>query len=195
MKTALQSIVLAVLALAGFASSSRAETPAEAIHLPVVFSGGYDTDPRDHGRPVILVAGALGVPPDVFRDAFSRVHPAGPNAGGPTPDEARQNKAALMAVLGPLGITNDRLDAVSNYYRYNKSKGEMWKTKPAVAYAVVENGTITSFVVTDAGAGYSSPPKVTVAGFTGITPTVQLAFGKAFEENGSISAIQLPPTK
>ena len=195
MKAALQSTVLAVLALAGFVSSSRADTPAEAAHIPVVFSGGYETDPRDHGRPVVLVAGALGVPADVFRDAFSHVHPAGPNAGGPTPDEARQNKAALMAVLAPLGITNDRLDAVSNYYRYNKSKGEMWKTKPAAAYAVVENGAITSFVVTDAGAGYSSPPKAAIAGFPSINPTVQLTFSKAFEENGSISAIQWPPSK
>ena len=58
-------------------------------HLTLVFSGGTDTDPRDRGRPVVLVANGLGVTPEVFRDAFSGVHPAGPNSGGPTPDEAR----------------------------------------------------------------------------------------------------------
>ena len=30
--------------------------------VAVTFSGGHDTDPKDHGRPVVLVAAALGVP-------------------------------------------------------------------------------------------------------------------------------------
>src|SRR5690606_28900096 len=81
-----------------------------ATRVPVVFSEGHDTDPRDKGRPVVLVAGALGVTPEVFRDAFSKVRPAGPDRG-PTGEEARANKAALMAVLGKHGITNDQLDA------------------------------------------------------------------------------------
>ena len=197
MKTPLKNLVLVFLVLVGGVMVSQAQVPGDAAstRVPVVFSGGHDTDPRDHGRPVVLVAGALGVPSDTFREAFSHVHPAGPNAGGPTPEEARQNKTALMAVLGPLGITNERLDTVSNYYRYNRSKGEMWKTRAAEAYATVENGKITSFVVTDGGAGYSSPPTVSVTGFGDIHPVVQLAFTKTFEDNGSVSAILPAPVK
>src|SRR3954462_1660650 len=78
--------------------------------VPVTFSGGHETDRRDHGRPVVLVAAGLGVAPEVFRDTFSGVHPAGPGSGGPTREEAQKNKQALMSVLGKYGITNDRLD-------------------------------------------------------------------------------------
>ena len=84
--------------------------------VPVTFSGGHETDPQDHGRPVGLVAAALGVKPEVFRQAFSGVTPA--KNGKPSPEEAQRNKAALMKVLGPYGVTNERLDEVSNYYRY-----------------------------------------------------------------------------
>ncbi len=44
--------------------------------IPVTFSGGHETDPKDHGRPVVLVAAALNVKPEVFRKAFSGVTPA-----------------------------------------------------------------------------------------------------------------------
>ena len=46
--------------------------------VPLAFAGGHDTDRRDGGRPVALVAAALGVPDQVFRDAFTHVTPAGP---------------------------------------------------------------------------------------------------------------------
>jgi hypothetical protein len=157
--------------------------------VPVVFSEGHDTDPRDHGRPVILVAGALGVAPEVFREAFSHVHPAGPDSGGPTGEEARANKAALMSVLGKYGITNDRLDEVSNRYRYVKSHGQMWPTKAAVANAVVQNGMITGYEIISGGFGYSSPPIVTIPNVKGTAPKVELSFGKDFEANGSVSVI------
>src|SRR5258708_2366054 len=90
---------------------------------------------------LITTLGAL-VAPEVFREAFSHVLPAGPDSGGPTEGEARANKAALMAVLGKYGITNERLDEVSNRYRYVKSHGQMWPTKAAVANALVQNGVI-----------------------------------------------------
>ncbi|MBW7459054.1 hypothetical protein K0U00_33890, partial [Paenibacillus sepulcri] len=93
-------------------------TTAENGDTSVVISGGFDTDPVDHGRPVVLIAAALGVPTEVFREAFSGVTPAGAGSGGPTAEEAQQNKAALLKVLGSYGITNERLDEVSNYYRY-----------------------------------------------------------------------------
>src|SRR5262245_37904643 len=90
---------------------SAAISAAES-RLPVTFSGGHETDSRDHGRPVVLVAGALGVKPEVFREAFSGVRPA--KNGKPSGEEARRNKDALMKVLQPHGVTNDRLDEVSN---------------------------------------------------------------------------------
>src|SRR4051812_25461765 len=84
-----------VLFIAAPHASAQAPVSTGTVKVPVVFSEGHDTDPRDRGRPVVLVAGALGVAPEVFREAFSGVHPAGPNSGGPTHEEAQKNKAAL----------------------------------------------------------------------------------------------------
>lgn len=159
--------------------------------LPVVFTGGYETDPRDHGRPVVLIAAALGVKPEVFRDAFSGVHPAGPGRGGPTREEARTNKAALMSVLGKYGITNERLDEVSNYYRYPPGSRDLWKHRPAVAMALVKDGVVTAFEITDGGAGYTTPPSVSIPGMKDVAIKVELTFGKKLETNGSVSAISL----
>src|SRR5215218_7061953 len=88
--------------------SPRTMARASETQLPITFSGGHETDPRDHGRPVVLVAAALGVTPDVFRTAFRGVTPA--RNGRPSPQQARSNKDALMRVLKPYGITNERLD-------------------------------------------------------------------------------------
>ena len=158
--------------------------------VPVVFAGGTETDPRDRGRPVVLIAGALGVAPQAFRDAFRGVHPAGPDRG-PTGDEARANKAVLLAALGRYGITNERLDEVSNRYRYMASRGQMWPHEPALAYALVKNGKITGFEVVQPGSGYSSTPTLTVPGFDASAARVQLAYGPDFERNGSIASIML----
>jgi hypothetical protein len=103
----------------------------------------------------------------------------------------RKNKEALLGALSRYGVTNERLDTVSDYYRYVRSRGELWPTKSAAAYAVVENGKIVRFVVTDGGSGYSSPPKVTVPGFEDVAAKVKLSFGKEFETNGSIATITL----
>src|SRR5690349_4185380 len=88
-----------------------AQTPAKGTptRISASLSGGFELDPRDHGRPVALVAGALGVKPDVFREAFSRVTPA-PAGEHPDPDQVRNNKDALLAALAPYGIANERLD-------------------------------------------------------------------------------------
>ena len=91
MKTPIRSFI-AIFIFAVSAHTFAAD--GTVTRVPVVFSEGHDTDPRDHGRPVALVAGALGVTSEVFRDAFSRVHPAGPDRG-PSPEEARANKAAV----------------------------------------------------------------------------------------------------
>lgn len=158
--------------------------------VEVTFEGGHETDPRDRGRPVALVAGALGVRPEAFREAFSRVRPA--QGRGPTPDEARANKAALLGALGRYGINNERLDEVSNHYRYRRERGETWPTRAARAVAVVSNGRIVRFEVRDGGEGYSSAPKVIVPGFA--TPaSAVLAFDRSFDKNGAVRSIEVNP--
>ena len=187
------SLLCAAIVLAAMLPA-RADDPA-VTRVPVVFSGGHDTDPRDGGRPVILVASALGVPPEVFRETFTHVHPAGPGSGGPTPDEARANKRALLDGLAKYGVTNDRLDEVSNYYRYMKSQGQMWKIKPAQANALVKNGVVTGYEIVDGGAGYSTPPTVSVPGVKDAAGTVSLSFGTDLATNGAVSAIAAAPAK
>lgn len=176
-------VALSVLALAG-----RAVSGAEN-KVPVTFSGGHETDRRDGGRPVVLVAAALGVKTEVFREAFRGVTPA--RGGRPSPEQARANKDALMRVLKPHGITNDRLDEVSNFYRYQPQLGELWKNTPASAHAIVDNGKVVRIVVTNPGSGYSSPPKATVQGLEKITLKVTLHFEKELTKNGSISEISV----
>lgn len=157
--------------------------------VPVAFSGGHETDRKDGGRPVVLIAAALGVKTEVFREAFRGVTPS--KNGPPTGEEARRNKDALMKVLKPHGITNDRLDEVSNYYRYRPQDGELWPTKSAKAHAVVVDGKVTRIVVTEAGSGYSSPPTATIEGMDGVRLGVRLKFGKDVKVNGSVSAVDL----
>jgi len=168
------------------------ELPKDVTRVPVVFAGGHDTVPVDHGRPVILIAAALGVAPEVFREAFSHVHPAGPGSGGPTDAEARANKAALMNALGKYGITDDRLNAVSNFYRYPPGRGNLWKNRPATANALVKNGTVIGYEITDGGAGYSTAPTVTVPDVKGAAAKVEISFGKDMETNGAVSSITVP---
>ena len=183
-------LLLAVsLAVSGLVHADE----AAVTRVPVVFSGGHDTDPRDGGRPVILVASALGVPPEVFRETFTHVHPAGPGSGGPTPDEARANKRALLDGLAKYGVTNERLDEVSNYYRYMKSQGQMWTVKPAQAVALVKGGAVTGYEIVDGGAGYSTPPAVTVPGVKDAAAVVSLSFGTDLAANGAVSAIAAVP--
>lgn len=172
-------------------ATAQSDTSGSVTRVPVVFSGGHETDPRDRGRPVVLIAGALGVPPEVFREAFSHVHPA-PAGTEPAPEQVRQNKEALLSALGRYGISNERLDTVSNYYRYNRARGEMWPIKAAAAEALVKNGAVVDFIVTKGGSGYSSPPSVSVPGVKGVSATVVLSFGKSFDDNGAVKAISVP---
>lgn len=163
--------------------------PPGVTRVAVEFSGGHETNPVDHGRPVTLIAAALGVPDEVFREAFSHVHPAGPGSGGPTDGEARKNKAALMSALGKYGITDERLNAVSNFYRYPPGKGGVWKNKPAVANALVKNGAVIGYEISDGGFGYTTPPVASVSGVKRAKNKVELSFGKDMESNGSVAAI------
>jgi hypothetical protein len=157
--------------------------------VPLTFTQGHETDRRDGGRPVVLIAAALGVKPEVFREAFSGVTPA--KDGRPSQEDARRNKEALMKVLKPYGITNERLDEVSNYYRYQPQRGELWKNTSAKGYAVVEEGKITRIVITEPGAGYSSSPKVSAVGFEKVQLKVTVHFDKDLKKNGSISGVEV----
>jgi len=158
----------------------------------VIIIGGHDTDPQDNGRPVALIASMLGVSPEVFREAFSNVNPAGAGTGGPSEQQAQANKAALMNVLEPYGVTNDWLDEVSNYYRYNQSAGEVWTQTPAIVEAILTDGVVTGFEIIDAGSGYTSAPMITILN-SEITATATLAFTTDFGTNGSIASININP--
>jgi hypothetical protein len=159
--------------------------------VQVVISGGHETDPRDHGRPVVLIASMLGVSDEMFREAFSHVTPA---SGGmePNPIQVKLNKDALLNVLGPYGVTNDYLDEVSNYYRYNRSAGEVWTQTQATAEVIMTDGVVTGIKITNSGSGYSSVPVITILNGD-LTATATLAFTTDFSTNGSISSITLDP--
>ncbi len=157
--------------------------------VSATFSGGHVFGKNDYGRPVVLIAAALDVKPEVFREAFSGVTPA--KGGPPSPEVARKNKEALMKVLAPHDVTNERLDEVSNYYRYQPQRGQLWKTTPAKAEAIIEDGKIKQIVVTDSGSGYSSPPVVTVEGYPDVELKAQLQFGKDLKKNGSVVAVEI----
>jgi Spy/CpxP family protein refolding chaperone len=177
------------------AASSSAPLPPGVTRVPVEFSGGHETVPVDHGRPVALVAAALGVQDEVFREAFSHVHPAGPGSGGPTEAEARANKQALMSRLAQYGVTDERLNMVSNFYRYPPGSRNLWRNKPASANALVKDGAVVGYEITDGGYGYTTPPTVRVPGMDGVMAKVQLSYGKDFESNGTVSAITIAETK
>lgn len=164
-------------------AQNRVNAPAGTV----LFSAGYETNPVDRGRPVSLIAAALGVKPEVFRDAFSRVNPS--RGGEPSAALARANKKALMDALGKHGVTNDRLDAVSNYYRYNGRAGEVWKRTPASARAIVRNGKVTGFTITNPGAGYTTPPTVFVAGHGDVRVKATIEFTRDFKTNGRVRTL------
>jgi hypothetical protein len=166
---------------------------AFADDFPVTITGGHDIGRDDFGRPCTLIAAALSVKTEVFREAFSGVTPA--RGRGPSEDEARRNKDALMRVLAPLGITNERLDEVSNFYRFRPQNGEIWRHRDAKARAVVEDGKVKRIEVTDAGAGYSTSPKFTIKGMEKVELVATLLFDKDLKKNGSIKSIDVKAAK
>lgn len=162
---------------------------AAETKIPIAFSGGHEIAKNDYGRPITLMAAALGVKPEEFRKAFSGVRPA--RGRGPTSDEARRNKEALMKVLAPLGVTNGQMDEVANYYRFRPQDGELWPTRPAKASAFIEGGRIKKIVVTDPGSGYCTPPKMTVKGFENVRLEAKLKLVKDLKKNGGIDSIEI----
>ena len=177
------AVVFIILSLAGAIASCAEKKVA------VQFTGGHETDRQDGGRPIVLVAAGLGVKPEVFREAFRGVTPA--KNGRPSGEEARRNKAALMKVLQPHGVSNDRLDEVSDYYRYQPQRGELWKHTPAEAHAIVEGGKILRIEITNPGSGYSSLPQVAVPGFDKAVFEPSLHFDQDLKKNGSLTAVTI----
>lgn len=178
-----------VLTLAAvFVGAAGMAGEAAERKVAVKFAGGHETDRKDGGRPCVLIAAALGVKTEVFREAFRGVTPA--KNGRPSGEEARRNKEALMKVLAPHGVTNDRLDEVSNYYRYRPQEGELWPTKPAKAQATIVDGKVTKIEVTESGSGYSSPPTATIEGLD-VRLTVKVKYGKELKTNGAVTAVEV----
>ena len=96
-----------------------------------------------------------------------------------------------MGALSKYGVTNERLDEVSNHYRYRREQGEMWPTRAAQAYAVVANGKIVRFEIVEGGEGYSSAPTIRVPGYADSGALATLGFDRRFDTNGSIRSIAL----
>ena len=168
-------------------SAGSEQSVADAPAGTVVFHGGYETDPVDRGRPMALIAAALGAETEVFRDAFSGVTPA--HGRGPSEAEAQANKKVLLDALGMYGITNERLDEVSDYYRYQPQSGELWKHTPATATATVENGEVVGVKITNSGAGYTVPPTVVVAGHPNVKIEATIEFTQDFQTNGRLASL------
>ena len=173
-------------------SSASAATDASTStrEIAVEITGGHTTEPEDNGRPVELIASVLGLDSSVFREAFSHVSPA-PAGAEPDPAQVTLNKSALLASLAPYGVTNDELDRVSNYYRYNATAGESWPVTPASARAVVRDGVVVEVLIDDRGAGYTSAPDITIPGFPNTPLAVSLAFTRDTATNGHIESIRV----
>jgi hypothetical protein len=181
------SLITPLIFVFAFAAAPRLN--AAETKVPVTFSGGHEIAKNDFGRPIPLMAAALGVKPEVFREAFSGVTPA--KGRGPTGDEARKNKGALLKVLRPYGVTNERMDEVANYYRFRPQDHELWPTTTAKAEAIVENGKIKKIVVTEPGAGYCSQPTVKIDGFDDAKFNVELSLSKELKKNGGVKSVEL----
>ncbi|WP_145420603.1 hypothetical protein [Planctomycetes bacterium K23_9] len=155
----------------------------------VVITGGVETDPQDRGRPVVLIGNALGVTPKVFRDAFSGVTPA--KSGPPSPSHARANKKILMDALGKHGVTNNRLDEVSNYYRYRPQDGEIWTFVPATAKATIQNDKVVGIEIIESGSGYTTPPNISIVGYEDTRVIAEIQFSTNLQKNGRVVSLTL----
>ena len=56
-----------------------------------------------------------------------------------------------MRGLAKYGVTNERLDEVSNWYRYRPQEGELWRHREANAEAVVKDGRVVRVEETGGG--------------------------------------------
>ncbi|HEY0009861.1 MAG TPA: hypothetical protein VGB55_14125 [Tepidisphaeraceae bacterium] len=180
--------IIVVSASLLFAQEPATQPAVEGVKVPLKIEGGHDLDQRDGGRPVVLIAAALNVPEQVFRDVFKNVRPA--HGRGPSKEEARANKKVLLDGLAKYGVTNERLDEVSNYYRYKPQDGGLWRHTPAAGYAMVKDGVVTAVTMTEPGRGYTTPPTITADGAT-TKLTATLVLGTDLAQNGSIKSVEI----
>ncbi len=189
----------ASIAVSSAVGSSATQSPAATAvvrakqNRKVKFTRGYRTAKKDNGRPVKLIAGALGVSAKVFRDAFSKVTPT-PDGSDPDPSQAQANKQILLDALGPYGVTNERLDEVSDYYRYFGTDGAQWPRTKAKARVKIRNGKVVRITIKKAGSGYSATPKVTVRGYPNVKVKAKVAYGTDFSANGQIVRLKVVGT-
>lgn len=180
MKLGVCALVLSMLGLSGCSG-----TPPRVV--AVTFTGGFELAANDYGRPVPLYASMLGVSPNTFRQAFSGVRP---DAGhDPSAAEQTANKSALLSVLVSYDVTNEQLDRVANYYRFDSTRGGTWPNRAASAEATVVDGRVVSVRITDAGVGYTQAPQVSIDGFPQTVTAAQVAFTTSFETNGHIASV------
>lgn len=170
---------------------TKPQVPDDAAGRVVVeFSGGRETQPEDNGHPVTLIANALDITPQVFREAFFQFVPDAENTDT---DGWKQHLPEMMKILGPHGVTEARLTEVLDYYAGTRAGGATWPLEPAIAWATVKDGKITGFEVTTGGAGYNSPPTVNVAGHDTSGVKAELSGSNSLKQNGAVSGIQLGP--
>jgi len=155
----------------------------------VTIVGGYETNPVDMGRPTILIGSALGITEEIFSDAFSGVTPE--PQGHLNEEIAQANKAILLAALAPYGITNERLDEVTNYYRYPPGSTIIWEHTPAEIVAIVENRKVIRFEIINGGAGYTSIPTLEVPGLGTMAAEITVSYSENFSTNGAITSVTL----
>ena len=186
----MSALLLSILVVAVFTSLAQA---ADEERVQVTITGGHETDPHDQGRPVVLIGNALGVTPEVFREAFSHVRPA-PAGTKPDPARVQLNKRALLDALARYGVTNALLNRISDYYRYTPGGNRLWPKKAAQGYAIIKNGMVASITVSDGGTGYSSPPQVPVPAHPEVRLKAALRFGRDLTKNGSISEVTVEPS-
>ena len=182
-RTALWQMKTGIGVLAVSVGLGSAACNADEKKVPVRFSSGHQIGTKDFGRPIVLIAAALGVKPEVFREAFSGVTPA--QGRGPMRDEVRKNKAALLKVLEQHGREQRASRRVFGLLRLSARAGEVWPTTAAKAEAIVVDGQIRRIVITDPGSGYCSSPDVKVEGFSEAEFKATLALGKDLKKKGA----------
>lgn len=117
-----RAVLLALVLLVGMAlvaapaqARKKPRPSASPARIASTVQGCFNLS-TDMGRPVCEIASALGVPAEVFREAFTHVTPAA-KGSEPTEVQREANHQALLSRLAPYGVTPQLLDAVSDKYR------------------------------------------------------------------------------
>ena len=174
------------------ASWAQAHRVGAAAHVPVVFSGGHGTDPEDRGRPVALVAGGLGVPAKVFRDAFRLVHPAPDGTAAGPRTGARGTRTPCWRPSAPTASPTktwigSRITTATSAVGANTGRPRRRRPMPW------SNGGGSLGTSSRAAAPATAPrPPTPCRACPERRPEVRLVWSKTLEQNGSVAAITTP---